>query len=80
MTIPLKEKPWSGESVCFSLTVAALLSIVAMNSQAQSMLTHHVREATRNGEAKLIGRLPSDQIMQLDIVLPLRDQAGLERF
>lgn len=32
------------------------------------------------GEAKPIGQLPSDQIMRLDVVLPLRDPAGLEAF
>ncbi len=51
-----------------------------MNSQAQSVLTRHVREATRTGEAKPLGQLPSDQIMNLDVVLPLRDQAGLDSF
>ena len=58
------------------LTVAALLSVVTLDSQAQTVLTHHVREATRSGRAQAIGRLPQKQIMQLDLVLPLRDQAG----
>jgi subtilase family serine protease len=62
------------------LVVAALLCVVAMNSQAQSVLTRHVREVTRTGEAKLSGRLPAEQIMNLNIVLPLRDQAGLDSF
>ena len=64
----------------FLLLVTAVVSLWTTNSQAQSMLTHHVREATRSGEAKTIGRLPQDQIMQLDIVLPLRDPAGLGLF
>jgi kumamolisin len=64
----------------FLLLVTAVVSLWTTNSQAQSMLTHHVREATRSGEAKAIGRLPQDQIMQLDIVLPLRDPAGLGLF
>jgi kumamolisin len=51
-----------------------------MNSQAQTVLTHHVREAIRTGQAQAIGRLPANQTMQLDVVLPLRDQAGLESF
>ena len=62
------------------LTVAALLAAATMNSNAQTVLTHHVREATRSGRAQAIGRLPENQIMQLDIVLPLRDQAGLAAF
>jgi subtilase family serine protease len=58
----------------------ALVSIVAKDSQAQYMSTHHVREAVRSGEAQPIGRLPAGQIMTLNIVLPLRDQTGLELF
>jgi subtilase family serine protease len=62
------------------LTVAAFLSAATMNSHAQTVLTHHVREATRTGLAKPIGRLPADQVMQLDVVLPLRDPEGLKSF
>ena len=61
----------------FLIAVGAVVSLGTISSQAQSMLTRHVREVVSNGEAKPIGRLPSDQIMQLDVVLPLRDQAGL---
>jgi subtilase family serine protease len=62
------------------LTVAALFLTATMNSHAQTVLTHHVREATRTGLAKPAGRLPADQAMQLDVVLPLRDPAGLQAF
>ncbi len=58
----------------------ALVSIVALDSQAQYMSTHHVREAVRSGQAQPVGRLPGSQVMTLNIVLPLRDQAGLTRF
>jgi len=64
----------------FLLTVAALISVGATNSQAQSMMTRHVREATRSGEAKSMGQLAPDRVMSLDIVLPLRNQAGLNSF
>jgi len=64
----------------FLLTITAIVSVLITNSQAQSVLTRHVREATRTGEAKPIGQLPSDQIMNLDVVLPLRDQADWIRF
>jgi len=64
----------------FLLTVAALISVVATNSQAQSMMTRHMREVTRSGEAKSMGQLAPDRVMNLDIVLPLRDQAGLNSF
>ena len=61
-----------------------LCSIVAVGlaittaSQAQSVLTRHVREVASTGEARAIAQLPADQIMNLDIVLPLRNQAELE--
>jgi kumamolisin len=49
-------------------------------AQAQSVLTHHVREAVSTGEAKPVGRVPANQIMTLDVVLPLSDPAGLKSF
>jgi subtilase family serine protease len=66
----------------FLLAIGALISIVAMNSQAQgqSMLTRHVREATLNGQAPSVGRLPATQSMRLDVVLPLRNQPELDNF
>jgi subtilase family serine protease len=65
----------------FSLLSAALLLVLpfsAVNAfgQAQAVLTRHVR----NAGAQPIGQLPSGQIMNLDVVLPVRDQAGLETF
>jgi len=57
------------------------MSMMSVESWADSpVLTTHVREATLNGEAQAVGRLPASQIMQLDIVLQLRDRAGLETF
>ena len=48
--------------------------------RAETLMTRHVREATFNGQATLLGHLPATQVMQLDVVLPLRDQAGLDAF
>lgn len=62
---------------------ALLLSIAiftGIQSRAETLLTHHVRPATQNGEAKVIGHLPAAQIVQLDVVLALRDAAGLDSF
>ena len=64
----------------FLLALAAFLSVAGMAGQAQTLLTHHVREAIRNGQAQAIGRLPENRMMQLDLVLPIRDQAGLDTF
>jgi subtilase family serine protease len=48
---------------------------------AQSpLLTRHVRDAVVNGQAQLIGQLPANQTLRFDIVLPLRDRAGLQNF
>jgi kumamolisin len=43
-------------------------------------MTRHVRDAVVNGQALLLGRLPANQQIQLNIVLPLRDQEGLDEF
>jgi kumamolisin len=66
----------------FFITVVALVASVSIVCQAQSktLLTRHVREATLIGQAPLIGRLPVTQTMHIDIVLAVRDQAGLENF
>jgi kumamolisin len=64
----------------FLLSIAAILSIFALRADAQSVLTRHVRTAIQNGEAKYFGRLPASETMQLDLVLPLSDPAGLDAF
>jgi subtilase family serine protease len=62
----------------FSLALVAILFVVTINTHAQSMMTHHVRDLTRNGRVQAMGHLPVNQMMTLNIVLPLRDQAGLK--
>ncbi len=62
------------------LSTAAFISATPTESHAQPLLTRHVRTVTVNGQAKLIGRLPATKVMQLDVVLPVRDQAGLDVF
>ena len=57
-----------------------LAFVVGGQVQAQSLMTRHVREVTVTGEAQSVGRLPAVQTMHVDIVLPLRDPAGLENF
>jgi len=63
-----------------ALSVAAVLSLSVPFSQGQSVLTHHVRDAVRSGQAPATGRLPANQTLQLDLVLPLSDPAGLQGF
>ncbi len=43
-------------------------------------LTHHLRAAVRNHKAKKLAKVSSDQLMTLNVVLPLRDSGGLNSF
>jgi hypothetical protein len=64
------------------LTMVALVSAVSIVclAQPQSLLTHHVREATLNGQAQYVGPLPATQSMRLVVALPIRNQAALDNF
>lgn len=43
-------------------------------------MTRHVRAVVRNHSAKRMGKMTGNQMMTLNIVLPLRDRSGLDRF
>src|ERR1017187_9892400 len=62
------------------LKIVAVTSIVATVGQAQSVSTHHMREEVRAGRVQPNGRLSLSQTLQLDLVLKLRDAAGLKHF
>ena len=63
------------------LTIVASVSIAASIAHAQSpLLTRHVREEVASGQAPLVGHLPAIQTLRFDMVLPLRDRAGLQSF
>jgi subtilase family serine protease len=62
------------------LCATVLLFVVEGQAHAQSLMTRHVREANLKGQAQFVSRLPETQSMRIDIVLPLRDQAGLDSF
>jgi kumamolisin len=56
-----------------------MLAATAMSqAQRQPLLTSHVRPAALNGQARLLGNLPSEQTLRLVIVLPLRNQDQLD--
>lgn len=64
-----------------SLSVAIAMAFGATAAvQAAEVLTHHVRDVVSGNTAKMVGSLPSRQIMSLDVVLPVRDKAGLDAF
>jgi len=62
--------------------IAALVAVMNVAGYAQSRpaLTHHVREVTLDGRSPMVGRLPANQSMRIVLVLPLRDQEGLNSF
>ena len=64
------------------LSIAALAPMAALVCQAQplGLSTRHVRDVVANGQAKLIAPLPPNQIMNLDVVLPLGNPLGLTSF
>lgn len=61
------------------LLLAVLVSVSAGIGNAQTVLTRHVRQAVKDGSARLVGHLPADQVMKLVIVLPLRNQNALDQ-
>ncbi len=65
-----------------ALVCAAVLLLFTIPGQAQpqTLLTRHVRDAVANGQAQFVGQLPATQTLLFDIVLPLRDRAGLQNF
>ena len=64
------------------LKIVAVASMVTSVCHAQSptLLTRHVREVTLSGQAPIVGHLPETQKMRLTLVLPLRNQEGLDNF
>jgi subtilase family serine protease len=65
-----------------ALVCAAVVLLFTIPGQAQPQLlsTRHVRDAVVNGQAQLVGKLPATQTLLFDIVLPLRDRAGVQNF
>jgi subtilase family serine protease len=68
------------KSCWLSLAIFATVLAVTTKVEAQYVSTHHVREAVLSGKANQVGHLPAAQVMSLDIVLPLRDEAALQSF
>ncbi|MGA2096312.1 MAG: protease pro-enzyme activation domain-containing protein [Candidatus Acidiferrum sp.] len=63
-----------------ALCSAMLLFVFSIVTRAQNMPTRHVRQDVVSGRAQFLNQLPASQTMRLDVVLPLRDPAGLESF
>ena len=80
--VPLDSKGWimNAKLGRYALLLAASVSIGAAAGQAQTVLTRHTREAVKNGSARLLGPMPSSQVMDLVVVMPLRNQEALNQF
>jgi subtilase family serine protease len=63
-----------------SLALTAVLSFLTTASIAQSVLTHHLRDSVASGEAPYVERMSPTKTLQLDLVLPLSNPAGLNKF
>jgi subtilase family serine protease len=68
------------QKALFSLTIPLLVSSAFGQSRLRPAMTRHVRQVTRTGQAAWRERLSLDRVMQLDLVLPLSDPAGLRAF
>ena len=66
-------------STFLAITAVLFAAAAFSHAQLQPVLTTHVRQATQNGQAPLLGRMPASQSMNLVLVLPLRNQDDLER-
>jgi subtilase family serine protease len=65
-----------------TITILAIvfLANTLCQAQPQALLTRHVRDAVVEGQAPMVGRLPATQSIHFDLVLALRDRAGLQTF
>jgi len=67
-------------AVALALIFISTFTLFSYGQTAQTLLTRHVPQVVVNGKAQLLGQLPASQIMRFDIVIPLRDQPGLDLF
>jgi kumamolisin len=62
-----------------AVCAATLLFGLEARAQAELLPTRHVRQEVVNGQAQFLSAMPPAQSMRLDLVLPLRNQAGLDQ-
>lgn len=60
------------------LCSAALLFITESGAQAQAVLTRHLHQEVISGAAPFLNRMPANQSLRLNIMLPLRNEADLD--
>ncbi len=67
----------------FLVAAAYLCLLSALNltaAEPRQCLTRNLCAALRNHRAKRLAKMPGNQVMTLNIVLPLKDQSGLTKF
>ncbi len=62
------------------LALVAVMLTATVVSNAETVLTRHVREATRDGSARLLGPMSASQTMRIVLTLPLRNEDQLDQF
>ena len=60
-----------------SLALMAALGTLSLGAHAEGAHTRHVHAEIEGGQAQMVGTPEATQVMNLDIVLPLRDPSGL---
>ncbi len=65
--------------LALALACLLLAPLAGHAQQRQQTLSRHVRPEVQNGQATLVGAPPSDQRLNLAIILPPRNQAELTR-
>ena len=60
------------------VVLCSAVFLFAIEAQAQSTRTRHVRQEVANGQASRLNRLPGTQALRLNIALPLRNEAELD--
>ena len=66
--------------IALKLFLASAVFTLCASAFAQNAHTRHVPESVTNGDAAAKGRLASSQTLQLDLVLPLGNEAALDAF
>jgi kumamolisin len=60
--------------------LAVLLFGLSVVSQAETIKTRHVYNVVAKGQVASVGHLPQEQVMNIDVMLPLSDRPALEEF
>ena len=61
-----------------SLALMAAFGTLSLGAHAEGAHTRHVHAEIQGGEAQMVGNPSPSQVMNLDIVLPVRDREGLQ--